>query len=114
LRPRQRKPFDAVARNRHRDRPHQHQRLVADVDRRVSTLIDHHGPAQPSAVAAAEYDRRLSEFTQQLYKGPHRRSFAGTADMIVADTKHGNAGSYSFTLQSMAGDRTVDGSKRHQ
>ena len=97
-----RQPVDALAGNRDRNGLRQHQRFVADVGRKVTIGIDHDRPAQASAIAAAEHDRRLAEIAQQFHQREHGRRLAGTADVIVADAKYGNAGVKALALQTAA------------
>ena len=114
LRARQRDAVDAIARDHHRNRPRQHQRLVADIGRDMARGIDLDRPVQSPAIAAAEHHRRLAEIAQQLGQRQHRRGLAGAADVIIADAKHGDAGVKALALQSLAGDQAIDGAERHQ
>ena len=76
--------------------------------------IDPDRPAQFSAIAAAEHDRRLAELAQQLRQRQHGRRLAGAADMIVADAEHGNAGMQSLALQAPRRDRAIERAERPQ
>ena len=89
-------------------------RLVADIGSRVPDGIDPDRPAQLSAIAAAEHDRRLAEFAQQLRQRQHGRRLAGAADVIIADAEHRNAGIQSPALQALCGDGAIERGERLQ
>ena len=76
--------------------------------------IDHDWPAQSSAIAATEHDRRLAEFAQQLCERQHGRGLAGAAEVIVTDAKHGDAGIKAVALQSLSGDQAIECAERRQ
>jgi hypothetical protein len=85
-------PIGTIARDHHRHRLRHHQRLVADIRRCVPFGIDLDRAAQVSAVAAAEHDRRLAGVAQQVDQCQYRRGLAGTADVIISNAQHGDAG----------------------
>jgi len=114
LRPCQGDARDAVPCDHHRLGPRQHQRLVADVNRRVPRRIDLDRTAQATAIATAQHDRSLAEVAQQVCQRQHRRSLAGTADMIVADADHGDPGVKPLALQTLARDQTIERAERRQ
>ena len=107
-------PSARLARHHHRQMACQHQRLVADVGRRMPRGIDPDRPAQFSAIAAAEHDRRFAEVAQQLRKRQHGRRLAGAADMVVADAEHGNAGMQPPALQAPRRDGAIERAERSQ
>ncbi len=114
LRLRQRDAVGAITRDHDRHRAGQHQRLVADIIGAVPRGIDPDRAAQPSAITAAEHDRRLAEIAQQLGQRQHRRRLAGAADVIIADADHGNAGLKSLALHALRGDQAIERAERHQ
>ena len=82
----------ALARDHHRQRGRQHQRLIADFIGDMPLRIDPHRAAQFAAIAAAEHHGRFAEIAQQLRQRQHGRRLAGAADVIIADAEHGDAG----------------------
>ena len=86
----------------------------ADIDSGVPPRIDLDRPAQLSAIAATEHDRRLAEIAQYFGEGQNHRGLAGAADMIVADAKHGDAGIKTLALQSPCCDRAIERAERHK
>jgi hypothetical protein len=112
LRPCQRHAVDAVARHRNRQVGSKHQGLVANVSGAVARRIDHDRTTKPPAIAAAEHHRRLVQLAQNLGEREHRWRLAGAADVIIANTEHGNAGVKTATPQPLRCDRAIERAER--
>src|SRR6185312_17048434 len=67
-----------------------------------------------SAIATAQYDRRLAKLAQQLRQRQHGRRLAGAANVIIADAEHRNAGIQSPPLQALCGDGAIECGERFQ
>src|SRR5436189_155474 len=87
-----RRPWKTSIARRDRGRdPREQERLVADLDRRVSRRIDQLRAGKPSAVAAAQEGRALARRNQKPGERNRGRRLAGAADSRIADAQHRNA-----------------------
>jgi predicted RNA methylase len=113
-RARQRNAVGTLARDHHRQRCRQHQRLVADIGGGVPLRIDPYRAVQSSTIAAAEHDRRFAEIAQEFRQRQHRRRLAGTADVVIADADDGHPGVDPRLLHPPCGDGAIECGERSQ